>query len=259
MADPRRFPQDFDEIAGAAADGDYLLMVDVSDTTQSASGTTKKTLWSRIKTWLFASSEIGGALADADTLVVNDATDSTVKTSLLSRFWTYIQGKSAALSEIGGALADADTIPVIDATDSTEKRTLLSRISTYIQTAIPIAVGSWTPTYSAQTNLTSTTNLASYYIRVSNRWAFCTYFQSTRNSATVGKSFTMTLPSFVTNNFSNTHDCIGAGAYATNNDVTAANVYLIANTAATTAAVSIYDTASSGSRGFIIAGIGIVP
>jgi hypothetical protein len=217
MADPRRFPQDFDEIAGAAADGDYLLMVDVSDTTQSASGTTKKTLWSRIKTWLFASSEIGGALADADTLVVNDATDSTVKTSLLSRFWTYIQA------------------------------------------AIPIAVGSWTPTYSAQTNLTSTTNLASYYIRVSNRWAFCTYFQSTRNSATVGKSFTMTLPSFVTNNFSNTHDCIGAGAYATNNDVTAANVYLIANTAATTAAVSIYDTASSGSRGFIIAGIGIVP
>jgi hypothetical protein len=209
MADPRRFPQDFDEVGGALADADYILATDVSDTTQSASGTVKKTLLSRIATWLFAKSEIGGALADADTIVVTDATDSTVKTSLLSRLWTYIQSKSAALSEGGVALADADTIPFIDATDSTEKRTLLSRVSTYIQTAIPIAFGSWTPTVTTTLNLDSTPTCDdAFYIRIGTRVLCAGTFNYDPTAGSEAR-FRFTLP--VASNFGASSD--GAGVF----------------------------------------------
>jgi hypothetical protein len=213
MADPRRFPQDFDEVGGALADADYILATDVSDTTQSASGTVKKTLLSRIATWLFAKSEIGGALADADTIVVTDATDSTVKTSLLSRLWTYIQSKSAALSEGGVALADADTIPFIDATDSTEKRTLMSRLTTYITTSLPITIGTWSPTV---------TNVAGYsgaitvdnarYIRVSSIVIFAIRATDTLTGVGPDRSFRVTLPVARTaGNFAAAGEAIGSG------------------------------------------------
>src|SRR5690348_5043253 len=100
MADPHRFPQDCDEVGGALADADYLIATDVSDTTQSASGTVKK--------------------------------------SLLSRLFTYMQSKYAAISEGGVAVADADTLWFIDATDSTEKRTTLDRLKTWLLAATDI-------------------------------------------------------------------------------------------------------------------------
>jgi hypothetical protein len=213
MADPRRFPQDFDEVGGALADADYILATDVSDTTQSASGTVKKGLLSRFFTYVqvkyAAISEGGVALADADTFPFIDATDSTEKRSLLSRLWTYIQSKSAALSEGGVALADADTIPFIDATDSTEKRTLLSRVSTYIQTAIPIAFGSWTPTVTTTLNLDSTPTCDdAFYIRIGTRVLCAGTFNYDPTAGSEAR-FRFTLP--VSSNFGASSD--GAGVF----------------------------------------------
>jgi hypothetical protein len=78
------------------ADGDLVGLVDVSDGSMAATGTRKKSTASQwytyIRNKIFGLSEIGGALADGDQLLIADDSDSdTVKTSLLSRFATYIQ------------------------------------------------------------------------------------------------------------------------------------------------------------------------
>lgn len=66
MSTPKRFPQDFAELAEALADGDYLPVVDVSDTTQSAAGSLKKTTLQRVKDYAGGGGS-GGGSSIADT------------------------------------------------------------------------------------------------------------------------------------------------------------------------------------------------
>jgi hypothetical protein len=199
-------------------------------------------------------SDINRDLVDVDYILVNKLK------AALSRVLTYAKAGFFASSEIGAALTDLDHLVGYDESASNgQRKSLTTRIYDYLLAKVPIDVGSWTPSYSSPANLSSPTNLASHYIRVGNRWAWVTYMQFTRSSATLAKTVIMSLPSFITNNFAATGDCIGAGSYATNNDVTASNVFVNANVGAMTATIQVYDTASSGTRGFIIAGIGIVP
>lgn len=78
MAAPKRFPQDLDEIAVSLADGDYLMVVDVSDTTDSDAGSLLKVPMEDVReyvtptgTWTDASPTVatGDSLVSAATFV----------------------------------------------------------------------------------------------------------------------------------------------------------------------------------------------
>ena len=199
-------------------------------------------------------SDINRDLVDGDFLLVGKFK------AALSRVLTYTRAGLFGAAEIGVALTDLDHLIGYDeSTSNGQRKILMTRIYDYILAKVPIAVGSWTPTYSAETNLTSTTDVASFYIRVGSRCAFSSRFTTTRNSATVGKNFVMTSPSFITNNYPSTNAVGGVGVYATASDVTATNVVCDSVSSATTLKVSIYDTASSGARTFVVVGIGVVP
>jgi hypothetical protein len=116
------------EIAEALADGDYIPIANVSDTSVQATGTVRKTL--------------------------------------LSRLWTYVLTKLAAISEGGVALAGADSFFFYDVTDSTIKRSTLDRIGTFLLAYFPIAWGTWTPTTTLTTNLDAATASVGMYLRV---------------------------------------------------------------------------------------------
>ncbi len=170
MGTPVRIPQDLNEIAGAIADGDYLAVVDVSDTTINAAGRLKKATVDRIKTWLTSAADIGAALADTDTLLVGDA-------SAAGAFRTFAA----------------------------------SRIYDYVIAKTPIAWGTWTPTLSGATGITTPTFESSSYIQIGNRVHCDLAFSGTLSGAGPTRYANATLPvsRSVSGNFAGTIDAIG--------------------------------------------------
>jgi hypothetical protein len=154
-------------------------------------------------------SEIGEALSDTDTVhVFNDSASDAPRTSLMSRFWTYIQAKGAALSEIGGALAGDDTIRIIDATDSTEKRSSLFRITTFILAAIPATYGTWAPTVSNTNNMDSTPTVSGgFYLRFATIEIAFAQISFDPTAASGASEFRLTPP--VSSNFAVNSDVVG--------------------------------------------------
>lgn len=97
--------------------------------------------------------EIGAALEDADLILVDDGATGTNRKSLFSRVWTYIYSKLGLANsvpiagididggtDIGGALADEDLILVDDGAGGTNKKCALSRLVTYMQDNLVLSI-----------------------------------------------------------------------------------------------------------------------